>query len=67
MKVSAWNKLMADLYEIKQRTLGNMPDDPLVEHEGMWYFYDETWSVLYGPYSSRASANCGLMNYLEEM
>lgn len=28
-----------------------------------WYFYDETWTALFGPYSTCAEAEKGLVGY----
>jgi hypothetical protein len=67
MNQKAWNKLKLDLHTIKQHVVGNYPENPLVNDNGQWFFWDETWSVKYGPYSSENSAKCALMNYLEEL
>jgi hypothetical protein len=37
--------------------------DPIIEKNGKWYFYDETWSELFGPYNSEMEAFRHLLQY----
>lgn len=39
--------------------------NPIEEINGLWYFYDETWSYSYGPYQSKVDANLALLEYCE--
>ena len=39
--------------------------DPIHQNEedGKWYFYDETWSDVLGPYETREEADKNLTEY----
>ena len=39
-----------------------MPD-PIHEENGLWYFWDETWSDRNGPYPTRRHAEADLIGY----
>lgn len=34
--------------------------------EGLWYFWDETWSHTYGPFPTEAEAEAAVKRYCEE-
>jgi len=40
--------------------------DPVVKHGTWWYWYDETWSEMYGPYVEEAHARAALEKYVRE-
>lgn len=40
---------------------------PVHEHEGQWYFWDETWADRVGPFSDREDAVDALADYCEEL
>ena len=41
--------------------------DPVEQRsDGMWIFWDETWSLVYGPYASEQDARQRLKEYVEE-
>lgn len=44
-----------------------MVSDPVVCLKDGWYFYDETWSDLYGPYKNREHADRELWRYVLEV
>lgn len=39
--------------------------DPIHEHEGKWWFWDETWSDRHGPYDSKERAEVSFKVYVE--
>lgn len=47
--------------------LNRMSQSPIHEHKGVWYFWNETWSERIGSYTSKAGAEAGLENYLQEI
>ena len=42
-----------------------MSTDPVHEHEGQWYFWDEVWAYRVGPYKSEEEARKQLNHYSE--
>lgn len=51
------------------------PGDPITRYDGPpvpgmimpgWFFYDETWADVHGPYDTEALARTGLAKYIEE-
>lgn len=38
-------------------------DAIFTDQDGMWYFYDETWSDFYGPYSTPFLAHLNMARY----
>lgn len=42
-----------------------MAIDPIHEHNGQWYFWDETWVDRYGPYSTEKEARKMFQAYCE--
>ncbi|UMO77234.1 hypothetical protein SmaMPs15_000083 [Stenotrophomonas maltophilia phage vB_SmaM_Ps15] len=45
------------------------PADPVVQDEesGMYYFYDEVWADLYGPFPCIQTARANLNKYAETL
>ena len=41
--------------------------DPVHEHNGKWYFWDESWSNRIGPYESEEEAARKLEQYCEQV
>jgi len=41
--------------------------DPVHQHEGVWYFWNETFDKRIGSYASKAGAEVGLEVYLQEL
>lgn len=41
--------------------------DPVKFEEGAWWFYEETWSARYGPFSSREEAYAELSEYARRL
>lgn len=39
------------------------PQDPIHEHDGKWWFWDEVWANRVGPYNSRQEASEALDKY----
>lgn len=37
--------------------------EPIVEKDGKWYFWNETWSDLEGPYNTKVEAQAGMREY----
>ena len=37
------------------------------EHEGKWWFWNETWSDRLGPFDTRREARVALWDYLQEL
>lgn len=44
-----------------------MNDSPVHEHEGQWYFWDETWADRLGPFDTREDASDALADYCEQL
>ena len=42
-----------------------MAKDPIVYQDGQWFFINETWTDLHGPFASRQEAEEMLCKYLE--
>jgi hypothetical protein len=40
---------------------------PLHEHDGKWWFWDETWTLRIGPYDTETQASAALRKYGEEL
>lgn len=40
-------------------------NDPVHEHEGKWWFYEETWADRQGPWNTKAEANAALVRYMD--
>lgn len=38
--------------------------DPVFKEEGMWYFYDETWSNVHGPFETEDDARKAVIAYV---
>lgn len=53
------------LPEFEPNAGGKGPSDPVHEHEGKFYFWDETWSNRMGPYDSRRQADTMLAQYCD--
>ena len=41
--------------------------DPVVQRIGKWYFHNEVWSELYGPFETREEANETLDKYAKHL
>ena len=41
--------------------------DPVFTEDGKWYFWDETWSVQYGPFGSEAACDEALKEYARRL
>lgn len=41
----------------------DLPDTPLHQEDGKWYFWDETWSDRYGPFDTEEKAKEELAKY----
>ncbi len=41
--------------------------NPVFEKNSRWYFYDETWSVQYGPYKNKKEAEDACMQYCHDL
>lgn len=50
----------------KRRQTGDV-HKPVHEHDGSWFFYDETWSDRYGPYSSEKEAEEACSRYAKTL
>jgi len=44
-----------------------MTIDPIHEKNGKWYFYDESWSEVWGPFETHEEAEHELAKYLEKL
>ena len=55
----------------KEETIGRNWDtqtrNPVIKKEDGWYFFDETWSFLEGPYPSEKIAREELKNYAQHL
>lgn len=40
--------------------------DPIFELNGLWYFWDETWSTSFGPFDSKVTAREKLFEYINQ-
>jgi len=47
--------------------LNRMSQNPVHQHEGVWYFWNETWDKRIGSFTSKAGAEAGLEIYLQEL
>ena len=45
----------------------SMKNSPVHEHEGQWYFWDETWADRVGPFDTREDASDALADYCEQL
>jgi hypothetical protein len=43
------------------------PSKCLVKYNKLWYFYDETWSNLFGPFKEKDSATEAVMLYSKSL
>lgn len=43
------------------------PANPMREVEGKYYWWDETWTVLHGPFETREEANAALSEYARQL
>jgi hypothetical protein len=41
--------------------------NPVFEKDGLWYFWDETWSDALGPYQSEFAARMACKEYAENL
>jgi len=41
--------------------------DPTVQFGDLWYFYDETWSSLFGPFSNRKECREAMVKYAKSL
>lgn len=41
-------------------------NDPVVKHGTWWYWYDETWTAMFGPYVEESHARAALDKYVKE-
>ena len=41
--------------------------DPVCEDDGYWYFWDETWTEQFGPFSSESEARECLAAYCKHL
>ena len=46
---------------------GPSEDQEVFYENGMWFFYDETWVNVHGPYNTRADANAAIDRYAETL
>jgi hypothetical protein len=44
--------------------LNGFMQDPIIERDDGWFFYDETWGNLIGPFKNRGAAVFGLKQYV---
>jgi len=40
--------------------------DPTIQYCGLWFFFDEIWTSLHGPYNTRDEARAGATKYARE-
>ncbi len=40
--------------------------DPVHEHEGKWWFWDEVWADRVGPYDTETEAREAIVRYVRE-
>ena len=58
LKATKWPKRpMKQINSVKQMFKEFEYPDPVHEKDGKWYFSDEHWCDVYGPYSTRQIAN----------
>jgi len=41
--------------------------NPVHEHNGKWFFWDETWTECHGPFESEEEANTACERYAREV
>lgn len=46
--------------------LEGFAEDPITEENGKWYFWNETWTDLIGPYETKEEAIVELAKYVTE-
>jgi hypothetical protein len=49
---------------IDHEFLSNFWQDPIIHRDDGWFFYDETWGNVIGPFKSRGAAVFGLKQYV---
>lgn len=49
---------------IDHEFLNGFMQDPIIERDDGWFFYDETWGNVIGPFKSRGAAVFGLKQYV---
>lgn len=40
-----------------------MSNNPIFTHDGLWYFWDESWAYQHGPYNTLAECKEALDKY----